>query len=256
MNIRKKLLVGFVVMTLLVSLVGLTALYVNSNMDSHLEEMSDTYWKGTKSAMDFRTNVYAIHGFVMCYINDEDEALEEIAEFKEVVEVDLAEMKASGLFTSAVLDGIEADTSSFYGIIDGIVVAKEAQDMVELDEKVEDLDAQVVVFTASVLTVVNDAKGEMDHHIMSLETQLEESKVLLLVAMVSSVVFGLIFTAWLSNNIASPIRMMTKAADEISSGNKEVEFLNIQRSDEIGDLGESFDRMINSVKLAMEMMKE
>ena len=75
-------------------------------------------------------------------------------------------------------------------------------------------------------------------------------------SMVFVLIFGISFTMIFSNSITRPINRMTDAANRISSGKEDVEFLNIERDDEIGDLSKSFDRMINSVRMAIEVMKE
>ncbi len=58
-----------------------------------------------------------------------------------------------------------------------------------------------------------------------------------------------------SNTLARPIRKLTSIADEISKGkNLDVKIEEIKRSDEIGELAKSIDRLKTSVKMMMDRM--
>jgi len=70
------------------------------------------------------------------------------------------------------------------------------------------------------------------------------------------VVLFLILNVMLSLLIVRPIRQMSHAADQISTGNMDVEDLNESGKDEISLLAKSFNRMRRSLEKAIEMIHQ
>ncbi len=68
-------------------------------------------------------------------------------------------------------------------------------------------------------------------------------------------VYYILLNVTLSGMIIKPITQMAKAADELSVGNFEVPEFDEKRSDEIGQLGVSFNRLRRSLDQAMKMIK-
>lgn len=64
----------------------------------------------------------------------------------------------------------------------------------------------------------------------------------------TAVVLGVVYSV--SNTMASPINQLAEAADKISKGETDVS-IDIKRDDEIGELAESFNRMVASLKIMM-----
>ena len=256
MKIGTKFLAIFFVIVILISSIGGIALFMNFNTTEKLNDIQDNYWVGSKAIMDFRTNIYAIQGHTMCYVNEEAEALEEIEEFEELIEANLEEMVGSGIFDETILNDIDANLEEFYLTIDEVIEAVDNGQPIGIDEAVEEMDEMAMDFKDELLVYVEMAQGDMDAQLADLDESLNSTNTVLIGAMAGILVMGLILIVMFGRSITKPIIKMTKAADEISSGKKDVEFLNIERDDEIGDLGRSFDRMMNSVKLAFEILEE
>lgn len=72
------------------------------------------------------------------------------------------------------------------------------------------------------------------------------SVILLLVVLISWVI---------SNQIAKPIKEIARIGNLISVGKRKLELLPENRKDEIGDLIKSFNRLVSSLKLAMQKMR-
>lgn len=89
--------------------------------------------------------------------------------------------------------------------------------------------------------------------------QIESQKIELIRSnIIVSTVFitlAVIISFLFSNTLARPIRRLTSIADEISKGkNLSVKIEEIDRSDEIGELAKSIDRLKTSVKIMMDRM--
>jgi methyl-accepting chemotaxis protein len=69
-------------------------------------------------------------------------------------------------------------------------------------------------------------------------------------------VIGAIFAFVVAPGIANPIRRLTAITEEISRGNFEQEVKEAGRSDEIGALARSIDRMTKSLRIALSRLSE
>jgi nitrate/nitrite-specific signal transduction histidine kinase len=70
-------------------------------------------------------------------------------------------------------------------------------------------------------------------------------------------VFALIFVSlhvMLTHFVIKPLAEITKSADAISTGNFEVPELDETKKDEVGALAVVFNRMLRSLKRAMQML--
>ena len=255
MKIGTKFLATYFIIVILVASIGGAALYMNNNTTEKLNDIQDNYWVGSKAIMDFRTNVYAIQGHAMCYVNEEAEALEEIEEFEELIDENQQNIIASGIFDEEVLAAIDTNLIVFYATIDEVIEVVDDGNDVAIDETVEEMDEMAMEFKDELLVYVEMAQEDMDAQLVDLNESLETTNTILIAAIAGILVMGLLLTIMFARSISNPINKMTNAANEISSGTKDIEFLNIERNDEIGDLGRSFDRMMTSVKLASEVLE-
>jgi HAMP domain-containing protein len=73
----------------------------------------------------------------------------------------------------------------------------------------------------------------------------------LLIAAMVAVFFTFALAYLLSRDILGPIEKLTRSIDELSKGNLNITIEDTKRTDEIGSLAASFDRMLVSLKLAM-----
>lgn len=100
----------------------------------------------------------------------------------------------------------------------------------------------------------------------SIDASIEQEKVLIdrqkdelirsnLFVAVVFITLAVIISFVFSNTLAKPIKKLTSIADEISKGkNLDVKIEEINRSDEIGELAKSVDRLKTSVKMMMDRM--
>jgi methyl-accepting chemotaxis protein len=206
--------------------------------------------------MDFRTQVFAVYGHTMCYIVDDEVNHSMIAMHKMDLKRDQSDMNTSEIFPEATLASLYSDLYVFLNLIDATVLALENDDNAAIDENATKLDMQVMQFNKDVLALVNQATEEMDTLIGELSNNIVATKHLLLTVVTIIAIFGAIYSITLASSITKPIKRMTEVAEAISSGKQDVEFLNIERSDEIGTLAKSFNRMINSMQIAMKIINE
>jgi len=69
------------------------------------------------------------------------------------------------------------------------------------------------------------------------------------------VIIMIFFSSFISKSIIFPIRQLTEVAEGISKGDMDVKWV-IKSKDEIGDLSESFERMLAAIKFYKEERDE
>lgn len=80
----------------------------------------------------------------------------------------------------------------------------------------------------------------------ALQPILSTRNVIIIVAVVMSLII-LLLSSYISKGVIGPIRELTEAANNISKGNTNVR-IDIRSNDEVGDLAESFERMLAAIK--------
>jgi adenylate cyclase len=76
------------------------------------------------------------------------------------------------------------------------------------------------------------------------------------VIMAISILIAGVIIAYFGLTIIRDVRKLNKAAEDISKGDLEASVDDVKRKDEIGDLAESFSRMLASLKFEMMMRQE
>ena len=89
---------------------------------------------------------------------------------------------------------------------------------------------------------------DYDEAFAALKTYNQQTEVLMLVTLILVVLVATL----ISRQLTRPIRRLTVAADAISHGNFDYEISDTKRSDELGELARSVERLGASVRLAME----
>jgi methyl-accepting chemotaxis protein len=89
---------------------------------------------------------------------------------------------------------------------------------------------------------------DYDEAFAALSTYNQQTKFLMLVTLVVVLIVAFV----LSRQLTRPLRELTAAADSISRGDFDYQISDDNRSDEIGELARSVERLASSVRLAME----
>ncbi|HHY73307.1 MAG TPA: methyl-accepting chemotaxis protein [Bacillus bacterium] len=73
-------------------------------------------------------------------------------------------------------------------------------------------------------------------------------KKLFLILGVLAILLGLVIAYFIGRSISKPIVMLSKAAEQIASGNLSLDNINVKNRDEIGDLATSFNQMAKNLR--------
>jgi HAMP domain-containing protein len=110
----------------------------------------------------------------------------------------------------------------------------------------------VVAATTSIDEFSGSAAKEIEQRIVN---KVERTRIVFLIVMGVSLIVVILVTFIYSRTIVKPIVYLTNAADRISLGDLETK-IEIHSSDEVGMLAESFERMQESLKAAIERLRK
>lgn len=88
-----------------------------------------------------------------------------------------------------------------------------------------------------------------------IDSEINKTIIWVLIAIGGSIILSLILAYLLVNSITKPIVFLTESADKISMGSLSSN-VQIDRKDEIGDLGDAIERMRESLKAAIERLRK
>jgi len=73
----------------------------------------------------------------------------------------------------------------------------------------------------------------------------------IIIIAVVAILVAVVLCYWVASRITKPIKDLQVAADKVSKGEMDVA-INVKSKDEVGDLAESFNRMVQAVKYLMQ----
>ncbi len=121
-----------------------------------------------------------------------------------------------------------------------------------LSNEINNLESDISSSKESIKSDMSDKKEDTTQEIDSSVDQLQNTVIISVVVILALVAVSAYVIA---DRIVSPIKELTDIADRVSQGEMDLA-VEVEAKDEIGELAESFNRMINSLKIAMEQLEE
>lgn len=122
------------------------------------------------------------------------------------------------------------------------------QDMHFLEARVDALNLKLGIF-------VDKTQEEMSSSLKVAQESGDRTTTVTIYAIVISLLIALVVSFVAAKMITDPVKNLTSVANRVSKGDM-TEKVEVSSSDEIGDLAESFKRMINAFKMMEAMSKE
>lgn len=263
MKIKFKLLTGFLLLTLIFAFAGVTIISninlmhsINENVDEdfQINQYATNYERGARS-VQVGTYLIAHDSLPMgnqliregkAQMEENRELLEDAlagTEIEEEIEsiqrLEVAAIQASDRVKARIADD-EADPDTNDALLE--------QDLHFLEARIEALNLRLSTF-------VDDTQTLMEKSLDNAEATSKQTVSITIYAIVVSIVLSLVIAFVSAHKITEPLKQLSEVADKISTGDTNVE-VNITSKDEVGDLADSFDRMIASVKYLLQMSTE
>jgi len=265
MNVYKKLIIGFVIISLLVGFVGILGLYANRQIVRNFESGEKHFGSIIVASTEVSSYAKRAEGHVMLYITLHDEQdkqkfsmrMDSLRNQTSIIDENMKNPEARKL-----LDEIVSKTDELQFIGESLINAHDSEINVTGDFRPEN--------HAELIRNLNKAASEIRENgvkLAELETRLktEQEEIskknasflynIISVISVIAIFIALILGYVIAKSIANPIMKLKKITIDISRGNFNTK-INIKSKDEIGDLATSFNTMITNLKESKSKLEE
>jgi methyl-accepting chemotaxis protein len=153
------------------------------------------------------------------------------------------------------ISGLETKVS---GISDNIITISDSSQSNRaalLNQRLATLQARIEALNLRLSNLVDRTNNDLLSAIQTSKQNGEKTVLLTLGVIMATFVLALFIAWFIARQLTRPIRRLTEIADKVSLGNLEHD-ITIDSDDEIGDLSESFRRMINAFKMMDAMSRE
>lgn len=269
MKIGAKLIFGFLIIALLIVVVGYIGVNSNKNVQKEFNKVSEQTLPALRVVEDLRFAGLRIvastseFGFMAAEKQGTAAAVEEKELIKEGKEsFDNAFRRYEDLVNKffpderEFLENIRNEGQTLKEKSDKIIELKErgvsGQEVLQAKEEFEEAEQ---AFLGAVEGAIEHESEEFEERNNELDNSISATKNSIVYISAITLLAALAIGLFVSRSISSPIRNLTKAINDISTGQLDVEVKGKERKDEIGELARAFDRTIVSLKLAMKKAK-
>lgn len=255
LTVRKKLLVGFSILTILICILGGAGIYNLSIMNNEVDVLYDMHLKGIEYIKDAQVNLISL---------GEDRGMLMLSPDTKGKEMAIINM-------SSTFVRFEKNIQDF---IDTTVVEegrKTASEILKLwkqlrpnEEKIIELSRnatsdevyqqamenrliadQIEIKINSLVRLKNELAQKADNDSELLYLSALRISIIIIIL---SVLIGIIVSIYISNLIAKPISRMAVATKKIAEGDLSIETIKVKNKDEIGELANSFNTMVEELR--------
>lgn len=265
MRIGKKLTAGFIIVSLLVSFVGLIGLYANSSTIASFESGEGHFDSIVMASVEVSSYAKRAEGHVMLFLTlndtaDADKFSQRIASLRNYTSI--IDQKAVNPEARKILEQIKNGTAGLQSVGESLIKAYKNEsgtpggfDFNKHKDEIRNLNK----FSSEI--------RENGVKLAELETQIkaaQDSRTKEMAAAFFSIIFvisAIAFIAalalgyFIAGNISRPIKKLKEVAAEVGRGNLEIE-IKTQSKDEIGELTESFKKMVDNLKKSQKEIED
>lgn len=254
-SIRTRLLLTF----LLTSIVTLTvSLYTNWNINRATSQIGAVY-KTNANLNELRDVLENVHKKMTGYLEtksskDLEDYYRYEGEYTKMLERlsgDIAESK------NKIMEKNIRNISFYYlSLTDKVIQSKRGRNVASYKERYEEADRLYHYIKHYIYGLNNQQFQNNSAHYTVLMESLTSMEVLSIAIYIIVTVCNIGFIFFTTNRITNPLKALTKAADEVASGNLEIPFLKAETKDELGVVSAAFNKMVVNLKEYIEKIKE
>lgn len=154
------------------------------------------------------------------------------------------------------LSEIEKTGASINEALNNVVTAVETNESrILIDQNLRTLQERVEAFNLRLSTLDENSHMNMENSIVQSKIYTNSARNLIYYAGFISIVISLIIALLMTEYLSRPLRKLTAIANKVSQGDMHSK-VDIVSDDEIGEIAESFNRLINSIKIMEALNKE
>lgn len=260
MKIRYKLFGSYLVIVLVLLAASLA---VNSNIEKmvslnkeltnnyNIKDFSTTYGKGARNV---QVGVY------LYVTGDKDTGMQLRSKGTETMRLARNNLKSAvtdpGMLSDlAEIQVKEEKVADIAGEVILIANGSAANRQAQLDQKLDALESQVEALNLLLAGFENKTNRNMANSTAASNLHGDETKDVTFYAIIGSVIVSMILAIIMSSFLTRPLATLTNVANRVSRGDIMAK-VDVESSDEIGELASSFKRMVNAFKIMDALLKE
>lgn len=255
LTVRKKLIVGFSILTVLICILGGFGIYNLSKMNNDIDVLYNMHLKGVEYIKDAQVNLISLGDDRGMLILSPDTKGKEMAILNMKSTFDKFEKNIQDFTNTTVHEEGRKTASEILKLWERLRPNEEK--VIELSRRTTNDEAyqqaienrliadQIEIKINSLVNLKNELAQEAN----SVSDLLYSSTLgLSITIIILSIVIGIIVSIYISNIIAKPIAKMAVATKKIADGDLSVESIKVKNKDEIGELANSFNTMIEGLR--------
>ncbi|MFE8698683.1 methyl-accepting chemotaxis protein [Cytobacillus sp. FJAT-53684] len=251
-SVRKKLLLGFISIIMLIAIISTSSYYQYDIINRNYAEAIDEGLQKNKLVSEMQESVLseqiALRGFIISadetnikrFNQSHDEFVKSSKEF--------LSLKIDSKAQKIIEDLIEVEVQYREVALEAIEYKKTEQ----LDKITGLMKIRGNAISSRVAENVEKAllNQELSFKEMSKEqsNQITHMKTLLVVISLAAYLIGIAVAIYLSKIISKPVQQISKSAEQIANGNLRLDDIKIKNRDEIGQLADSFNQMTHNLR--------
>lgn len=258
-TIGKKIISGFLLVILIYSINSIYSNYNITGMNNSYQELIDQRAKAAILAKEMQATalekVASFRGFI---INGDSKKLDRIAECDKVFNESRTEIETLLITTNGqnALSKLAASNDEYNKLVEKIKSLKQNNQNEEINQLVSGDGVKVVndiienSETISTLALGLLSDGEKE--------QSENSQRTIRISVyinIFVVVISILLAIFIARIISKPIKLLAQKADMIAGGDLTIQEIAFRSRDEVGDLANSFNRMLNNLKIVVKKVK-
>ena len=261
MKIRQRLILAFIIISLLVGLVGIIGLYANNRVVNSYEIGEEHFGSIIEASNEVSSYAKRAEGHTFLFLtlhneSDRKKLFQRIASLRE--QIAIIEGKVKDPDAIRILNDTKSKTDMLQSIIDSLFKLYDNEikttgefdfkNHEELIRKLDDVSAAIRQNGLELGTIEIDLQSKHN-----LQAKQEASSLYDIIFIISGIAifFALIIGIIIDKNISNPINKLRDMAVKIGKGNLDMK-IDIKSNDEIGELSNEFNRMIEKLKKSNE----
>ena len=261
MRIRYKLILAFIIISLLVGLVGIIGLYANNRVVTSYEIGEERFGSIIEASNEVSSYAKRAEGHMFLFLtlhneSDRKKLFQRIASLREQTAIMEGKVKNPDAIkiisdTKSKTDELQSIADSLFKLYDNEIKTTEEFDFKNHEELIRKLDDVSAAIRENGLEL-----GKIEIDLQSkhnLQAKQEASSLYNLIFIISgiAILFVLIIVIIIDKNISNPINKLRDIAVKIGKGNLDMK-IDIKSNDEIGELSNEFNGMVQKLKKSNE----
>ncbi|MFJ8268146.1 methyl-accepting chemotaxis protein [Peribacillus asahii] len=258
MNIRKKLLLSFSIVLILLAVISSISFYqLKAINDSYSEAIEDRLKKISLTS-DMVNSIYeqqiAMRGFLVSGAKTQiDHNITAKENFKRSSDELLQITRTSEIKT--LINKIIVQETQYQKVVDQLIILKNQN---KEKEYIELTRTKTTPIVADLNKHTNELLTYQQNNLLDTSQQLsnetEDTITLVLIISILAIIAGVIIALWISQHISKPVQLLSKTTEQIANGNLVVEKIEVKNKDEIGQLADDFNQMAENLRNVIQQV--